>query len=207
MLSEFQNEGYRKHISEERKIYLENIFHASTTHAIDTMSANQSNFQNDLDDLSITHIVRRDGLRDSIVRNMNRVYDQMRSLYDDVKANSQTTDRVKVYEELMKQEQRHHESVNTIERKTNLVEKEIAQLKDELSVISTDNNATLTKMNNDKELVTNKFKKFFVEFQNNARKDEEILRFLVVESEKTLTVEYFNSVFLECWRFSTLFVA
>lgn len=195
MLSEYQNEGYRQHRSKERKFYLENIFHAVTTHAIDVMTASGDKFLKDSRDLSISHIVQRDALRDTTVKNMNKVYDQMMSLYEDVKLNSQTTDRVKIYKELMKQEQLHHENVKIMEQKTVNVEKEISQLKDELSTLSIEHNKVLTKMNNEKDIVTDNLKKFTVECEDKMKKDKEILRFLVVESEKTLTVKFSMKAF------------
>lgn len=187
MLSEYRNEGYRQHLCEQRKIYIENLFHATATHAIDTM-ANRNKLL--VDDLSTSHIVQRDTLKDTIVVNMNKVYKQMMSLYDDVKSNSQPADRVKVYKELMEQERMHHENVKIMQEKTDLVEKEISQLKDELSTISIEHKTVLTKMNNEKQLLIDKFRKFTVDFERNLKKDKEMLKFLVVESEKTLTVKF-----------------
>lgn len=187
MLSEYRNEGYRQHLCEQRKIYIENLFHATATHAIDTM-ANRNKLL--VDDLSTSHIVQRDTLKDTIVANMNKVYKQMMSLYDDVKSNSQPADRVKVYKELMEQERMHHENVKIMQEKTDLVEKEISQLKDELSTISIEHKTVLTKMNNEKQLLIDKFRKFTVDFERNLKKDKEMLKFLVVESEKTLTVKF-----------------
>lgn len=189
MLSEYRNEEYRQHATEERKIYLENIFQATTTHAIDTMTANRNKFLNDWSELNISHIVERDALKDTIVTNMNKVYNQMMALYEDVKLNSQTIDRVKVYKDLMKQERMHHENVQIMQEKTDNVEKEIAQLKDELNTLSTEHKKVLSKMNNEKQSVTDKFRKFTVDFEQNVNKDKEMLKFLVVESEKTLTVK------------------
>lgn len=188
MLSEYRNEGYRQHLCEQRKIYIENLFHATATHAIDTMTANRNKFL--ADDLSTSHIVQRDALKDTIVANMNKVYKQMMSLYEDVKANSQPADRVKVYKDLMEQERMHHENVKIMQEKTDLVEKEILQLKDELSTISIEHKTVLTKMNNEKQLLTDKFRKLTVDFEGNLKKDKEMLKFLVVESEKTLTVKF-----------------
>lgn len=187
MLSEYRNEGYRQHLCEQRKIYIENLFHATATHAIDTM-ANRNKLL--VDDLSTSHIVQRDTLKDTIVANMNKVYKQMMSLYDDVKSNSQPADRVKVYKELMEQERMHHENVKIMQEKTDLVEKEISQLKDELSTISIEHKTVLTKMNNEKQLLSDQFRKFTVDFERNLKKDKEMLKFLVVESEKTLTVKF-----------------
>lgn len=190
MLSEYRNEEYRQHASEQRKIYIENIFHATTTHAIDTMSANRNKFLEEANEISISHIVRRDALRDTIVANMNKVYKQMMSVYDDLKSNSQTTDRVKIYKELMEQERIHHENVKVMQEKTNSVEKEISQLKDELNTLSVEHTTVLTKMNNEKQFLTDKFRKLTVDFEHNLKRDKEMLKYLVVESEKTLTVKF-----------------
>lgn len=189
MLSEYRNEEYRQHVSDQSKIYIENIFHATTTHAIDTMTANRNKLLEDANEMSISNIVKRDALRDTIVQNMNKVYKQMMSLYDDVKANSQTSDRVKVYKELMEQERVHHENIKIMKDKTELVEKEISQLKDELHTLSYEHKTVLTKMNDEKQFLTDKFRKFTVDFEHNQKRDEEMLKFLVVESEKTLTVK------------------
>lgn len=190
MLSECRNEEYRQHVSEQRKIYIENIFHATTTHATDTMTASHNRFLEDVNEMSITHTVKRDALRDTIVENMNRVYNGMMTLYDDVKANSQTSDRIKVYKELMAQEQLHHENVKTIQEKSISIEKEIAQLKDELSAITVEHKTVLAKMNDEKQRLTDKFRKLTVNFEQKLKKDKEMLKFLVVESEKALTVTY-----------------
>lgn len=189
MLSEYRNEEYRQHASEQRKIYIENIFHATTTHAIDTMSADRKKFLEEANEMSISHIVQRDTLKDTIVANMNKVYKQMMSLYEDVKSNSQTTDRVKVYKELMEQERNYHDNVKVIEEKTELVEKEISQLKDELNSLSQEHSTALTKMNNEKQCLTDIFRKQTVDFEINLKRDKEMLKYLVVESEKTLTVK------------------
>ncbi len=189
MLSEYRNEQYRQHVSEQRKIYIENIFHATTTHTIDTMTANQNKFLEDANEMAIIHTVKRDDLKDKIVANMNRVYNQMMSLYDDVKANSQTTDRVKVYKELMEQEQSHEENVKIIEEKSDSLEKEIAHLKDELNSLSVETKTVLTKMNDEKKLLTDKFRKLTADFEQTLKRDKEMLTFLVLESEKTLTVK------------------
>lgn len=190
MLSEYRNEEYRRHLSEQRKIYMENIFHATTTHAIDTMTANRNKFLTNASDMSTTHIVQRDAIKDTIVSNMNKVYKQMMSLYDDVKSNSQPTERVKVYKELMEQERIYHENVKIIKEKTDSVEKEISQLKDELSTLSMEHKTVLTKMNDEKQNLTDNFRKLTVDFEQSLKKDKEMLKFLVVESEKTLTVKW-----------------
>lgn len=190
MISEYRNEEYRQHVSEQRKIYIENIFHATTTHAVDAMTANRNKFLEDSNEVSISHIVKRDAIKDTIVINMNKVYKQMISLYDDVKSNSQTTDRVKVYKELMEQERIHRENVEKMHEKTDSVQKEILQLKDELNTLSTEHKTVLTKLNSDKQCVTDQFRKLTVDFESNQKKDEEMLKFLVVESEATLTVKF-----------------
>lgn len=198
MLSECRNEEYRQHVTEERKIYLENIFHAATTHAMDTMTANRNKFLKDSTDLSISHIVQRDAMKEVIVTNMNKVYNQMLSMYEDVKLNSQTNDRVKVYQDLMEQERIHHENVKTMQEKTDTVEKDITHLKDELHMLTAEHSKVLIKMNNEKQDVTDKFRKFTVDFETNTKKDREMLTFFVVESEKTLTVKSFIFVDINC---------
>lgn len=196
MLSECRNEEYRQHVSEERKIYFENIFHATTTHAMDTMTANRNKFLNDSTDLSISHIVQRDNMKETIVTNMNKVYNQMLFIYEDMKLNSQTSDRVKIYKELMDQERMHHENVKTMQDKTDNVEKEISHLKDELHTLSAEHNKALTKMNSEKQFVTDKFRKFTADFEKKMKKDKELLTFFVVESEKTLTVKSSNPLLI-----------
>lgn len=188
MLSEYRNEGYRRHVSEERKIYMENIFHATTTYAIDTMTANRNKFLDDTAEMNIVHIVKRDAMRDTFVDNMNQIYGQMMSLYDDVKTNSQTSDRVKAYKQLMADEEAYHKNLKIMEEKSDLVEKEIAQLKDELHAISSENKRILAKMNVEKQTLTDRFLKLTVDSDRNLKRDKEMLLYMVVESEKSLTV-------------------
>ncbi|XP_037039398.1 interaptin-like [Bradysia coprophila] len=187
MLSEYRNEEYRQHVSAQRKTYIENIFHATTTHAIDAMTRSRNKFLEDENELAIAHIVKRDALRDSIVGNMNRVYQQMLSLYEDVKSNSQTTDRVKVYKELMEQERMHRENITIIQKKSDSLEKEIVQLKDELQTLLAEHKKVLNKMSDEKHDLSDKFRNVTVDFELKLKEDKEMLKFLVVESEKTLT--------------------
>lgn len=189
MLSEYRNEEYRQHVSEQRKRYIENVFHATTTHAINAMTESRKKFLEGDQEMAITHIVKRDALRDSIVDNMNKVYQQMMSMYEDVKANSQTTDRVKVYKELMEQERMHHENIKTIQEKSDSLVKEIGQLKDELQTLSAEHKRVLSKMTDEKQFLTDEFRRVTGEFEQKLKKDKNMLKFLVVESEKTLSVK------------------
>lgn len=190
MLSEYRNEEYRQHVCEQRKIYIENIFHATTTHAIDAMTASRNKFLEDENEMAISHIVKRDTMSDTIVENMNRVYQQMLSLYDDVKANSQTVDRVKVYKELMEQERIHNENIEIIQEKSHSLEREIAQLKDELQTLSAEHKTVLSRMSDEKQFLSDKFIRVTADFEQKLVEDKEMIKFLVVESEKTLTVQH-----------------
>lgn len=179
---------FKNTIFVNRKTNFENIMHATNLITNNVIESTANLFLLEREHCTNQQVQTQEKHRDSIVKNMQDLYDQMKIVVNKIKENSMTNERVKVFGKLTERENQDVQIIAEVRKNTMRCRKQIHQLQDELQTFELNAAKELLNMKNEKAYFMECFLTIRKLYEGDMKNDQAKLRLLIIQSSKTLIV-------------------